>query len=598
MGADETKLNRLSDITYALFVQEKIQIPSGGEQQYRFSSVCGRIFASVFFQAHTASQARNVLTLVSDTGEAAVSVQMEGKAFFAWNGAHRELIGSFQEDTWFRIALSVDTVRQTYSVFLDGEKCLSHAAFRETAKAFAACTVSARADGFTEQHLCVYENPVQSVQQAAAGRRIYDAKALGVEADGSVDVTQKLQTLIDCCAREGGGVLYLRAGTYLSGMLEFRQGSELYLETDAVLQGTLESSAYVSKHNPNWNMAHQGPQMALVYAENLTRFVIQGGGTIDGGGDFSGDYGSESSRPSAILLVGCTNVRIRDVYVENAGMWTIPAVDCTRLYVRNVHLRSFWFPNRDGLDLCDCHEVLVEHCSFLSDDDTVCLKSGSERGCNQILVRFMMLQSTMANAVKFGTGSYGAFTNCTVCDSVIKHTRLGGICVESVDGAKIQSLCFKNLDIGWTGSPFFVVLGDRGSIPPQGKRRIGSIENLQFCKICAHDLAQSDGCYLSGMQTEKGIFPIRNLLFKNVQLTARGGVQEMPAEPPEYDGRYPEVNMFGKLPACGYWIRHAEAVRFENCTTAVERADVRQPVVTADAPVLQNTISDKGAYKT
>ena len=585
MGADEQKLERLSDISYELF-QEIIAIPDGGEKQYAFSPICGKGFSSAFFQAHTAAQARNVLTLLSHSGERAVSIQVEGMAFFAWDGAHRKLIGRFRENTWFRIGVTWDTVKQIYSVFLDGERCLANAAFRETAEDVGSCTVSARADGFTERFLCVYANPVQSVLQAAGNRKIYDAKALGIEADGLTDVTEKLQELIDRCSKDGGGILYLKSGTYLSGMLKFRQGTQLYIDSDAVLKGTLNSSAYTSVHHANWNMAHQGPQMALIYAEKVDGFLIEGGGTIDGSGDFQGDYGSESSRPSAVLLVDCSRVSIRDVYIQNAGMWTVPAVDCSQLYIRNVNLCSYWFPNRDGLDLCDCHEVLVEHCSFLSDDDTVCLKSGSERGCDQILVRYMMLQSVMANAVKFGTGSYGSFSNCTVRDCVVKNTRLGGICVESVDGAAIQSLCFQRMDIGWTGSPFFVVLGDRGSVPPNGIKRVGKIENLYFQDIEAHDLLQSHGCYLSGLKTPQGVFPIRDLLFENVRLTGRGGVQKQPSMPPEYDGRYPEINMFQELPASCCWIRHAENIRFQHCRMEVERADVRHPIAAVDSSLL------------
>lgn len=52
-------------------------------------------------------------------------------------------------------------------------------------------------------------------------------------------------------------------------------------------------------------------------------------------------------------------------------MWTVPLIACDHFYMRDVNICSFWFPNRDAVDLCDCHHVLVENCSFLSDDDVV-----------------------------------------------------------------------------------------------------------------------------------------------------------------------------------------------------------------------------------
>jgi len=73
------------------------------------------------------------------------------------------------------------------------------------------------------------------------------------------------------------------------------------------------------KNNPNWNMIKQGPQKALIYADGVNGIIIQGGGTIDGSGNFTGDYGSESSRPSGILLVGCDHSKIQNIAVNNAG---------------------------------------------------------------------------------------------------------------------------------------------------------------------------------------------------------------------------------------------------------------------------------------
>ena len=58
--------------------------------------------------------------------------------------------------------------------------------------------------------------------------RQYRITDYGVMMDGRV-YTHELQTLIDRIASEGGGVMVVPSGTFVSGALFFRQGTHLYL---------------------------------------------------------------------------------------------------------------------------------------------------------------------------------------------------------------------------------------------------------------------------------------------------------------------------------------------------------------------------------
>ena len=49
----------------------------------------------------------------------------------------------------------------------------------------------------------------------------------------------------------------------------------------------------------------------------------------------------------------------------------------------------------------------------------------------------------------------------------------------------------------------------------------------------------------------------------------KGGKTTVPADPAEYAGAYPECNMWGDLPAYGYFVRHAANVKFIDCDTTV-----------------------------
>lgn len=77
------------------------------------------------------------------------------------------------------------------------------------------------------------------------------------------------------------------------------------------------------------------------------------------------------------------------------------------------------------------------------------------------------------------------------------------------------------------------------------------------------------------MQTGNEYYKVKDIIFKNVSVIFKGGVPSVPDEPAEFENRYPESNVFGILPASGYYIRHGENIRFENCTNVVSLPDAR-----------------------
>lgn len=585
-----------SEITYLVRKEAGVQkgITVSPEQKYyekSFSSSREKIVVSLWVQFDIHNTGVNVLSLFGDGVDGELKrilrIDTEGAWLYAYDGWQKKKLCHFNSDDYYSIYVSLDMKSSTYSLYVDGVKRLSLASFFQPVSALGKVFMESMGGTMHVKKLHVYERPVQSVEQAAAGRQVYHARELGVCADGKTVVTKELQQLIDTCASlEQGGVVYLEGGTFLSGMIECRSNVTLYIEENAILKGVLDLDAYpvrLSKTHPNWNTLVQGPQKALIYADSQENISILGGGVIDGSGDFPGEYGSESLRVSAILLVGCPDVLLCDLYVKDAGMWTIPVVECDNLYIHDVNIDSTWYPNRDGIDICDCYDVLVEHCSIQADDDAMCLKSGNESGCDNILVRNTFIISTMANGIKFGTYSYGGFTNCVCEDCIIKDTRTCAITVQCVDGGQIRGLCFRRIEISNVESVFFIIIADKGRTPEWGEHRIGTVEGLIFEDIHAEKVRRGYGSYLGGYVSGAERYPIRDIRFERVHAAYLGGVTEVPGEPPEFENQYPESNCFGSLPASGYYIRHAENIVFEDCETIVLYPDSRQVYALSDA---------------
>ena len=73
--------------------------------------------------------------------------------------------------------------------------------------------------------------------------RPYVLTEYGIWDDGKV-YTKEIQKVIDLAAEEGGGVLVVPPGTYLTGALYFKQGVNLYVSAGATLKGSDDISDY------------------------------------------------------------------------------------------------------------------------------------------------------------------------------------------------------------------------------------------------------------------------------------------------------------------------------------------------------------------
>ena len=73
---------------------------------------------------------------------------------------------------------------------------------------------------------------------------IYRITDYGVQNDSTLLQTEQIQAVIDKAAQEGGGVICIPQGTFLSGSLFFKPRTHLYLEKGAVLKGSDDISHF------------------------------------------------------------------------------------------------------------------------------------------------------------------------------------------------------------------------------------------------------------------------------------------------------------------------------------------------------------------
>ena len=230
----------------------------------------------------------------------------------------------------------------------------------------------------------------KEVNVNALGKK-YSITSYGVVNDSTVVQTKKIQEVIDLAAQNGGGVIVVPQGTFLSGSLFFKNNTHLYLEENAVLKGSDDISHFPVKMT---RMEGQTLNyfMALVNADGLDGFTISGKGTLNGNGlrywksfwlrrSINPDCTNmEEMRPRIIYLSNCKNVQIEGIRIMDSPFWSTHFYKCSFLKLLNLRITSpaspVKAPSTDAVDLDVCNNVLIKNCYMSVCDDAVALKGG------------------------------------------------------------------------------------------------------------------------------------------------------------------------------------------------------------------------------
>ncbi len=229
-----------------------------------------------------------------------------------------------------------------------------------------------------------------SVDMNQLGRR-YVVTDYGVTTDSTLVQTRALQAVIDRCAHEGGGVVVIPRGTFLSGSLYFRQGTHLLIERDGRLKGSdrIEDFDIRTTRIEGETCAYYA---ALINADGLDGFVISGPGTIDGNGHHYWRQfwlrrqwnpqctNKDEQRPRLVYVSRSSRVTVQDVNLINSPFWTNHLYKCHHVRFLRARITSptegLKAPSSDAIDIDVCHDVLVSGCYMSVNDDAVALKGG------------------------------------------------------------------------------------------------------------------------------------------------------------------------------------------------------------------------------
>lgn len=220
--------------------------------------------------------------------------------------------------------------------------------------------------------------------------KAYHVTDYGVVNDGKLHTTE-MQALINKVASEGGGVIVIPEGTYMTGAIFLKQGVHLHLYDGATLMGSSDPSDY-----PIIKTRIEGETClyysALINADGLDGFTISGKGTIDGNGYTFWKHfwerrswnpqctNKDEQRPRLVYISNSKNVQIDGVKLQNSAFWTTHIYNSENVKLLRLHIYSpekpVKAPSTDAIDLDVVKNVLVKDCYMSVNDDAVAIKGG------------------------------------------------------------------------------------------------------------------------------------------------------------------------------------------------------------------------------
>jgi polygalacturonase len=386
-----------------------------------------------------------------------------------------------------------------------------------------------------------------------ADTAIYNVRDFGADNTGLTITTGHIQEAINKCRVNGGGVVLLPAGDYLTGTLNLYSDIAFHFETGARLIASTDLSHY---------QQHNDELAGVFYTEDASNVAITGRGTIFGQGmefmyaDSAKVIGPEERKQlrqgdnfrkvsegvgdgplhpkerfhQMIVFSNCTDVLLRDFTCIDAPYWTFLVVHCDRVRATGLKIdNNLLIPNSDGLDIISSSNVNVSDCYFSCGDDAIVLAGYDwhwgdpgfkriHRPSRHINVSNCILRSR-SSAIRIGGWDQNPMSDYFFNNIIIFESN-AGINFNVRDSGGIKNVFFNNVSIetrlhtgDWWGNGEPIRISAMRGVP---NNTLGMIKNVFFNNLSCH----SENAIVLLSSDESAL---ENIVFTNFDFHLRQG---------------------------------------------------------------------------
>ena len=410
---------------------------------------------------------------------------------------------------------------------------------------------------------------------------VVNVKDHGAVGDGSTDNSEAIAKAIAACP--AGGSVVFDEGIYMTGSIVLKANMTLWVSENAVIRAIQNND----KMKNCYEARFQGDYFTkyFLFGNKVDNLTITGGGTIDGNAINGYRANPKSMRPVVLGFINSQNVRVTNLDLVHSDSWCFIPQKSDGVIIDGINLYS---PHKDGIAPMDSNNVSITNSVLSCGDDAIVPKSyDPSRGLDNLVVKNVTVNYTRWKGIKYGAATKGDFRNCVFEDMAMVYAHCG-LALYATSGCDVTNIKLNRIKMNNVHTPFFILRSASGSPDATG------MEGIYISNIEVRNVYSQQGSSIQGTAKDAQVYPIRNIHLTNVNVKSfRGGLDYVPAMPPEFPGTrprisgafpdgYPETLVWDDFPAWGYFIRHAENVAFNNVTHDVSPKDAREAIVLED----------------
>ena len=386
----------------------------------------------------------------------------------------------------------------------------------------------------------------------------------GAVGDGQAVNTRAIQALIDRISADGGGVLVVPKGTFMSGALFFKKGVDLVVEKDGVLKGTVNPDDY-PQIRTRWEGIEREWTCAFLNFDNMTNVTMTGEGMIDGSGDLwmqrfggrrrggvtnqptsqttqqveraaaptagatnaaSAGAGPRRGRPRMICFTNCRNIRVADLHLQRQAVWCLHFLYCEEVVADNINIRAIErIPSSDGIDVDSCRNVRITRCDIACNDDNIAIKCGKDEDglrVNRPSENITISDCTIGSGGGIAMGSEVSGSIRHVLVERCTFTGTGAAArfkSQPSRGGVVEDIVYRDIQLNNPRQAFEFNLEWRMAPPLAPPAKVLTVvRNVRLINFAG--TAQTGGV-IHGLKDS----PIRDLKFENCRFTAQRGLR-------------------------------------------------------------------------
>jgi polygalacturonase len=340
------------------------------------------------------------------------------------------------------------------------------------------------------------ESILKNMKSPSFPKKTYNIINYGAKPNSSFDNSQFIKKAIQDCSKNGGGVVLVPKGKFLSSAIHLESNVNLHLEEGAEILFSTNPKDYLPLVHTTFEGTECMSYSPLIYAYQKTNIAITGKGTINGqanndnwwswcGKDTYGwnegmpnqkkdieilmnlaDKGvpvaervfgqNHYLRPNFVEFFECTNVLIKDIKIINAPFWVLHPMKSTNVIIDGVNINSHG-PNNDGCDPEYSKNVNIKNCTFNTGDDCIAIKAGRDADGRRVGIKTenIIVQNCKMydghGGVTIGSEMSAGVSNVYVENCVMNSPNLDvaiRLKTNSKRGGLIENFYVRNVEIG------------------------------------------------------------------------------------------------------------------------------------------------------